>query len=100
MKIIHLEITTVEGILDRCISGLEQEQPIRRVLDPASAEKIDAFIKLLLEKRKLKSTFTMVLLLNQKMFFYVLNTSAFRLLMTHQGTVTLRIQMLLIWTLP
>ena len=42
----------------------------------------------------------MVLLLNQKMFFYVLNTSAFRLLMTHQGTVTLRIQMLLIWTLP
>jgi zinc finger protein len=51
--------------MDRCISGLEQEQPVRRALDPESAEKIDAFIKLLLEKRTLKSTFTMVLLLKQ-----------------------------------
>ena len=37
-------VTTVEGILQRTISGLEQDQPLRKALDPDSAEKIEDYI--------------------------------------------------------
>jgi len=36
--------TTVEGILQRAVQGLEQEQPVRRALNPEVADQIDAFI--------------------------------------------------------
>ncbi|EFO18780.1 Zpr1-PA [Loa loa] len=39
------EITTVEGILRRVITGLSQDQNRRRQCDPESAGKIDEFIK-------------------------------------------------------
>jgi len=55
------EITTVEGIMSRCISSLEQDQPVRKVLDPEGAAQIDAFIQILIEKRNLKSSFTIVI---------------------------------------
>ncbi len=55
-----VEITTVEGILNRCIAGLEQDQPVRKALDPDSAEKIDAFIQVLIETKTLKKPFTIV----------------------------------------
>nr|CAG4637037.1 EOG090X06TU [Ceriodaphnia reticulata]SVE72958.1 EOG090X06TU [Ceriodaphnia reticulata] len=55
------EITTVEGILNRCIAGLEQDQPVRKALDPDSAEKIDAFIQVLIETKTLKKPFTIVI---------------------------------------
>nr|CAG4650178.1 EOG090X06TU [Sida crystallina] len=55
------QITTVEGILDRCIAGLEQEQPLRRALDAEAADKIDLFVQQLREKRQLKSTFTIII---------------------------------------
>lgn len=55
-----IEITTVEGILNRCIAGLEQDQPVRKALDPESAEKIDAFIQVLIETKTLKKPFTIV----------------------------------------
>ena len=54
------EITTVEGILSRCIAGLEQEQPVRKVMDPESAEKIDSFIQVLMDIKNLKNSFTIV----------------------------------------
>ncbi|XP_075462719.1 zinc finger protein ZPR1 [Ascaphus truei] len=37
-------LTTIEGILDRAVTGLQQEQPSRRVHDQGVAEKIDEFI--------------------------------------------------------
>ncbi|XP_076294070.1 zinc finger protein Zpr1 [Lasioglossum baleicum] len=46
------EITTIEGILQRTIAGLEQDQPARRKEYPDSAVKIDQFLEKL---RKLKS---------------------------------------------
>ncbi|XP_078664415.1 zinc finger protein ZPR1-like [Branchiostoma floridae x Branchiostoma belcheri] len=54
-------LTTVEGVIDRAVRGLEQEQPVRRAMDPAVAEKIDAFIEKLRELTDLKTPFTMVL---------------------------------------
>lgn len=42
------------------ITGLEQDQPVRRVMDPDSAEKIDAFIQLLTETKNLNTPFTIV----------------------------------------
>ena len=59
-SVFYLEITTVEGILGRCISGLEQDQPLRRTLDPDSAEKIDVFIQILMDRKSLKNSFTLV----------------------------------------
>ncbi|XP_041470729.1 zinc finger protein ZPR1-like [Lytechinus variegatus] len=38
-------LTTVEGVLQRAVEGLEQEQPLRRALQPEVAEQIDAFIE-------------------------------------------------------
>jgi len=46
--------------MSRCISSLEQDQPVRKVLDPEGAAQIDAFIQILIEKRNLKSSFTIV----------------------------------------
>jgi len=55
------EITTVEGILDRCVAGLSQEQPLRRALDPSAADQIDAFIdRLRAVQRFEKGPFTLL----------------------------------------
>eukprot|EP01095_Lingulamoeba_sp_RSL-Kostka_P000811 TRINITY_DN1108_c3_g1_i1.p1 TRINITY_DN1108_c3_g1~~TRINITY_DN1108_c3_g1_i1.p1 ORF type:complete len:534 (-),score=211.99 TRINITY_DN1108_c3_g1_i1:11-1576(-) len=40
-------LTTVEGILRRAMEGLAQEQPVRRIMDPENAQKIDDYIKVL-----------------------------------------------------
>nr|SVE85516.1 EOG090X06TU [Daphnia pulicaria] len=55
------EITTIEGILSKCIAGLEQDQPARRALDPDSAEKIDAFIQVLKDTKRCEKPFTIVI---------------------------------------
>lgn len=57
---LNLEITNVEGIITRCIAGLQQDQPARQTLDPESAEKIEAFIKVLIDMKDLKKAFTLV----------------------------------------
>ncbi|XP_071476597.1 zinc finger protein ZPR1-like [Diadema antillarum] len=38
-------LTTVEGLLQRAAAGLEQDQPVRRALQPEVAAQIDAFIE-------------------------------------------------------
>jgi len=38
------EITTVEGVMRRAISGLLQDQPVRRALHPEDADSIDAYV--------------------------------------------------------
>ena len=38
------EISTVEGILARTVAALEQDQPVRRHMDPEGAEQIDKFV--------------------------------------------------------
>nr|SVE76406.1 EOG090X06TU [Daphnia longispina] len=55
------EITTIEGILSRCIAGLEQDQPVRKALDSDSAEKIEAFIQVLTDTKKCEKPFTIVI---------------------------------------
>lgn len=40
-----LEITTIEGIIDRSIAGLEQDQVLRRIQHPEVAQQIDDFIQ-------------------------------------------------------
>ena len=66
------EITTIEGILSRCIAGLEQDQPVRKALDCDSAEKIEAFIQVLIDTKKCEKPFTIVSLVifqnNTKLF--------------------------------
>jgi len=37
-------MTNVEGLLQNAIDGLEQQQPLRRIMEPAVAEKIDEFV--------------------------------------------------------
>ncbi|KAK6107463.1 ZPR1 zinc-finger domain family protein [Brugia pahangi] len=53
------EITTVEGILQRVISGLSQDQNRRRQCYPESAEKIDGFIKRVKRLIDLQGKFTL-----------------------------------------
>ncbi|XP_031727638.1 zinc finger protein ZPR1 [Anarrhichthys ocellatus] len=54
-------LSTIEGLLDRAVAGLEQEQPIRRETDPEVAEKIDGFILKLRELKEVEDEFTLVI---------------------------------------
>ncbi|XP_075695913.1 zinc finger protein ZPR1 [Rhinoderma darwinii] len=54
-------LTTIEGILERTIVGLEQEQPHRRAENIQVAEKIDAFITKLQSLKDGEIPFTFIL---------------------------------------
>lgn len=54
-------LSTIEGLLDRAVSGLEQDQPVRRATDPQVAEKIDEFIQKLKKLKEVESEFTLVI---------------------------------------
>ncbi|XP_028262102.1 zinc finger protein ZPR1 [Parambassis ranga] len=54
-------LSTIEGLLDRAIAGLEQDQPVRRAADPEVAEKIDEFIKKLRKLKEVEGDFTLVI---------------------------------------
>lgn len=55
------EVTTVEGIIDRVVAGLSQDQDQRRIDHPEPAEQIDKFIARLEGLKELKSPFTLIL---------------------------------------
>lgn len=54
------EVTTVEGIIERSIAGLEQDQIKRRVENPEIAEQIDAFIEKLRSLKEFREQFTII----------------------------------------
>ena len=53
------EISTVEGILQRTVAGLEQDQPVRRHMDPEGAEQIDKFVSKIQDVLQLGQPFTL-----------------------------------------
>ncbi|NXO72338.1 ZPR1 protein, partial [Phainopepla nitens] len=53
-------LTTIEGIIDRAVAGLEQDQPARRETDKEVARKIDEFIGKLRQLKEVSSPFTFV----------------------------------------
>lgn len=54
-------LSTIEGLLDRAVAGLEQDQPLRRAADPQVAEKIDEFIEKLKRLKEVEDEFTLVI---------------------------------------
>ncbi|KAG7322341.1 hypothetical protein KOW79_013687 [Hemibagrus wyckioides] len=54
-------LSTVEGLLDRAVAGLEQDQPIRRATDPEVADKIDQFIQRLQKLKDVAEEFTLII---------------------------------------
>ncbi|GLV40618.1 Zpr1 [Carabus blaptoides fortunei] len=54
------EVTTVEGILDRSVRGLEQDQPVRRIEHPEAAQQIDEFINKLRDLKDMKQSFEII----------------------------------------
>ncbi|XP_076231095.1 zinc finger protein Zpr1 [Calliopsis andreniformis] len=54
------EITTVEGIIQRAIDGLEQDQPVRRKEHPNAAAQIDEFLEKLRKLKSLDEPFTII----------------------------------------
>ncbi|KAM7401709.1 hypothetical protein PAMP_017004 [Pampus punctatissimus] len=54
-------LSTVEGLLDRAVAGLEQDQVVRRAADPEVAVKIDEFIQKLRKLKEVESEFTLVI---------------------------------------
>lgn len=55
------EVSTIEGLLDSVISGLQLMQKERREVDAENAEKIDEFIKKLLQLKELQKPFTITI---------------------------------------
>ncbi|NWS72651.1 ZPR1 protein, partial [Crotophaga sulcirostris] len=54
-------LTTIEGIIDRAVAGLEQDQPVRRATDEEVANKIEDFIGKLKQLKEVQSPFTFIL---------------------------------------
>ncbi|NWH23118.1 ZPR1 protein, partial [Grus americana] len=54
-------LTTIEGIIDRAVAGLEQDQPVRRATDEEVASKIDEFISKLKQLKEVHSSFTFII---------------------------------------
>lgn len=54
-------LSTIEGLLDRAVAGLEQDQPLRRAADPQVADKIDEFIEKLKRLKEVENEFTLVI---------------------------------------
>ncbi|XP_031832131.1 zinc finger protein Zpr1 [Nomia melanderi] len=54
------EITTIEGIMQRTIEGLEQDQPDRREQYPDSAAQIDLFLDKIRKLKALDEPFTII----------------------------------------
>ena len=50
----------MEGVINRSITGLEQDQVLRRIQHPDAAAQIDDFIQKLQTLKELKSPFTLV----------------------------------------
>ena len=50
----------MEGLLDGVTAGLRQDQPLRRAVDAATADKIDAFIERLEQLKALREPFKIV----------------------------------------
>ncbi|CRL00346.1 CLUMA_CG013619, isoform A [Clunio marinus] len=55
------EVTTLEGIIERVINGLSQDQEQRRKDHPDAADQIDQFIGKLRELKEVKTEFTFIL---------------------------------------
>ncbi|XP_004518881.1 zinc finger protein ZPR1 [Ceratitis capitata] len=55
------EITTVEGIIDRTIRGLTQDQEVRMKEHPDAASAIDAYVEKLISLKENQSNFTIIL---------------------------------------
>ncbi|NXG67927.1 ZPR1 protein, partial [Baryphthengus martii] len=53
-------LTTIEGIIDRAIAALEQDQPLRRATDQEVADKIEEFVSKLKQLKEARSPFTLV----------------------------------------
>lgn len=53
-------MTTIEGIIDRSVAGLEQDQNDRRKENPEVAAQIEEFIEKLKALKKLEKPFTLV----------------------------------------
>ena len=54
------EVTTVEGIINRAVEGLEQDQPVRRIQHPEAAQQIDDFIKSFNKLKDFEKPFTLI----------------------------------------
>lgn len=55
------DVTTVEGVIDRAIAGLEQDQVQRRIDHPEVAKQLDDFIEKLRQLKRIDKPFTLVL---------------------------------------
>lgn len=54
------EVTTIEGIIDRSVAGLEQDQIVRRIEHPEVAAQIDAFVESLRKLKLVETPFTII----------------------------------------
>lgn len=54
-------LTTIEGVIDRSIEGLEQDQILRRIQHPEVAEQIDAFISKLKALKDVEKPFQFII---------------------------------------
>jgi len=54
-------LTTIEGMLQTAIDGLEQQQPVRKIMEPVLAEKISEIISILDKYKSGDIPFTLIL---------------------------------------
>ncbi|RXM91610.1 Zinc finger protein ZPR1 [Acipenser ruthenus] len=54
-------LSTVEGLIDRAVSGLEQDQAVRKATAPEVAAKIEEFVEKLIKLKDVETPFTLII---------------------------------------
>lgn len=54
-------LSTVEGLIDRAVSGLEQDQAVRKGTAPEVAAKIEEFVEKLIKLKDVETPFTLII---------------------------------------
>jgi zinc finger protein len=57
---LRLAVTTVEGVLTRTVTALEQDQLLRRIQDPEGAAQIDSYLEKIKGLLQVKEPFHIV----------------------------------------
>jgi C4-type Zn-finger protein len=57
---LRLAVTTVEGVLTRTVTALEQDQLLRRIQDPEGAAQIDSYLEMIKGLLQVKEPFHIV----------------------------------------
>lgn len=69
-----VEVTTVEGVIDRVVTGLQQDQPERRIDHPEDAARLDEYMMKLIKLKNVEENGPFTLIIDDISGIYIFLT--------------------------